>query len=179
MKKMMMGALAGLLLAAAPAQAQDLAWGQWTYVQGDKAVQYRVAKTGMEGDVALLRYQLRVEPDNSVACYAASCEGYVAYIPVFDPVARDYVGKHHLFFPKGSAGTYDLPETVHFPIRRSETGQRFLDEKTGLPMYELFDNPGVFKVTEVLHGCVDDKMAGSSETRCPDFDFGAMERVGG
>lgn len=158
-----------------PASAAP-AWGSWVYLQGDKAVQYRVAKVGQEGDIALLKYQLRVEPDNTVACYSDRCEGYVVHLPVFDPVAVGIVATHDVFFPRGTAATWDLPETVRFPVRTSATGRRFIDER-GLPMYEIFENPGVLKVTEVLQACVDDKISGVN-TRCSDYDADKAVRVG-
>ncbi|MES2754039.1 MAG: hypothetical protein V4659_05185 [Pseudomonadota bacterium] len=170
-------ALTSAAQAPATSTAATPAWGAWVYVQGDKAVQYRVAKVGQDGDVARLKYQLRVEPGNTVACYSDRCSGYVVYLPVFDPLAVSVVATHHVFFPRGSAATWDMPETVRFPIRTSATGRRFLDER-GLPMYEIFDNPGVLKVTEVLQACVDDQIDGA-DTRCTDYDAGQAVRVGG
>lgn len=155
---------------SAAAASTELAWGKWTYLQGDKAVQYRVAKLSQTGDVATLQYQLRIEPDNSISCYSEQCEGYVIYLAVFDPVARDFVARHHLFFPAKSTEIYDVPEKVSFPIRTSDTGRRFIDEATGLPMYEIFDDPGRLRVTEVLQACVDDRITNYADNRCSDFD---------
>lgn len=156
---------------AATASA-ELKWGKWTYLQSDKAVQYRVAKLAQTGDVATLQYQLRIEPDNDIACYSERCEGYVIYLAVFDPVARDFVAKHHLFFPAKSPVIYDVPEKISFPIRTSDTGRRFIDEATGLPMYEILDEPGRLRVTEVLQACVDDRITNYADNRCTDFDEG-------
>lgn len=162
-----------------PAAKADVKWGKWTYIQSDKAVQFRVARIGQDGDIALLKYQLRAEPDSDISCYSDRCEGYTVHLPVFDPVARDIVATHNLFFPAGSTAVYDLPEQIHFPIRTTDTGRRFIDPATGLPMYEIFDNPGVLKVTEVLQGCVDERIKNYDNNRCADFDAGAAVTVGG
>lgn len=173
-----MGAQAAATVQTARTQSeQSFEWGKWVYVQSDKAVQYRVAKVGEEGDVALLRYQLRVELGNDLACYSDQCEGYILYLQVFDPVASDFVATRHLFFPRNSSAVYDLPEVIRFPVRTSPTGRRFLDLETGLPMYELFSEPGTLAVTEVIQGCVDDIQTGYSDTRCRDFDPSKMVRI--
>lgn len=165
-------------VAGQPGATDAPAWGGWVYLQGDKAVQYRVAKVGQDGDTVLLKAQFRVEPDNTIACYSDSCQGYVVHLAVIDPDSRTLIAAHDLFFPRGTEATWILPETQRFTPKVEDWGRLYLD-KDNVPSIAHKETPD-----EDLHisifdtSCVDDRIPGV-ETRCRDYDPSSSIRVGG
>ncbi len=158
-------------------KAVEPAWGTWVYLQGDKAVQYRVAKVGQEGETALLKTQFRVEPGNRTACYSDRCEGYVVYLAVIDPDKRSTMAEHHLFFPRGTGAMWVLPEVQRFTAKRTDWGRLYLDDQN-LPSLAHTDTPDEHTRIRIFDtSCADDRMAGV-ETRCSDYKPALSQTIG-
>lgn len=164
-----------IAVAAKPAEP---AWGAWTYLQSDKAVQYRVAKIGQEGDTVLLKSQFRVEPDNKIACYSDRCEGYVVYLAVIDPDKRSTMAEHHLFFPRGTKAMWTLPETQKFTPKPTEWGRLYLDAQN-MPSLAHTNTPDEHTRIHIFDtSCADDKITGVA-TRCTDYKAPNAETIAG
>jgi hypothetical protein len=154
------------------------AWGSRIYLQSDKAVQYRVAKVGQEGDTVLLKSQFRVEPDYKIACYSDRCEGYVVYLAVIDPDARSTMAYHHLFFPRGTKAMWTLPETQKFTPQPTDWGRLYLDHQN-MPSLAHTNTPDEHTRIRIFDtSCADDKITGVA-TRCSDYDASKAETIGG
>ena len=161
----------------AASKPAEPAWGSWIYLQGDKAVQYRVAKVGQEGQTILLKTQFRVEPGNKTACYSDRCEGYVVYLAVIDPDTRSTMAEHHLFFPRGTLALWALPETQRFTPKPTEWGRFYLDDQN-MPSLAHTETPD--EHTRILifdTSCADDRMAGVT-TRCTDYKPALSQTIG-
>lgn len=154
-----------------------LRFGEWTSLSPDQPILYRVAKIAQNGELATLRYQLRIDHGASTACRKAQCEGYWIAAYSFDPDSR---GKHarSLLLPAAFTGIYDYPDLIKVYFKSFSTHRAFWDDTRGLPMVEPLRKPSPI-LMPLLQGCVDTKLGATNRSsRCAELDTAKVEVVG-
>ena len=162
--------------AAKPAAGgAKLEYGEWVFFQSDKALQYRVALVKQEGNLATLRYQFRIAFDDDIHCRSARCEGYLLEAYNFDPDTRETITQRFLYFPNSFKGVFDYPDAVTVRFKTYTNTRSWWDAKAKLPMWGYNGEGG--QILGLIHGCADNKLVGTEETRCREFDFDRMKTV--
>ena len=154
-----------------------LRFGEWTSFSPDQPVLYRVAKIAQNGELATLRYQLRIDHGASTACRKAQCEGYWIAAYSFDPDSREKRSRS-LSMPTAFTGIYDYPDLIKVYFKSFSTHRAFWNDARGLPMVEPLRNPSPI-LMPLLQGCVDTRLGTTNRSsRCAELDPLKVEVVG-
>ncbi len=179
--------MAGLAMLASPVQAQQLpAYSDWVFFQSDKALQVRSVLLSVEGEVASMRYEFRLDRNDEIFCRNADCRGYVLAAYNYDPYTRDTTDRFSVFFPNDFTGVWTYPATVQTRFTTYPNGDRsFWDEHLGAAFVPA--GSSVPRKLNLVEGCADNRLASTDYTRCdelgraPLIDLtgarGAMETV--
>lgn len=168
---------AALTAAAATPAATLLRFGEWTRFSPEQPILYRVAKIAQNGELATLRYQLRIDHGASTACRNARCEGYWIAAYSFDPDTREKRSRS-LLLPASFTGIYDYPDLIKVYFKNFSTHRAFWNDARGLPMVEPLRNPSPI-LMPLLQGCVDAKLGTQNRSsRCAELDPLKAEVVG-
>lgn len=152
-------------------------WSQWFFFRSDKALEWRVSRVSQEGATAVLRYQFRINSQSPMHCGAPNCDGYYLNVYNSDADRETMEAEHHLFFPNSFTGVYDYPNPVRINFRNSGGFHSSWNEERSVPVYSIAST-GEDGMLELLEGCVDYKMAGSTENRCSrDLDLSRLQTV--
>ena len=57
------------------AQQKSDSFGNWKFVQSDKAIQYRFKKEKQDGDVVYLKMQFKLNKTDEIFCKEPECKG--------------------------------------------------------------------------------------------------------
>ena len=154
-----------------------LRFGDWTRFSPDQPILYRVARIAQNGDLASLRYQLRIDHGATSACRSAQCEGYWIAAYHFDPDSRAKLSRS-LLLPASFNGLYDYPDLVKVYFKNFSTHRAFWNEALGLPMVEPANSSKPI-LMPLLQACVDAKLAGATRSsRCAELEPAKVEIVG-
>lgn len=161
--------LAALALIASPATAQQLpAYSDWVFFQSDKALQVRSVLLSVDGAMASMRYEFRLNRDDPIFCRDADCRGYVLAAYNYDPDTRDATDRFSVFFPNDFSGVWTYPATVKTRFTTYPNGDRsFWDEHLGAAFVSA--GGSVPRKLNLVEGCADNRLASTDYTRCDDL----------
>ena len=174
-------------LAVSPAAAQQMpAYSDWVFFQSDKALQVRSVLLSVDGEVASMRYEFRLNRDDDIFCRDPDCQGYVLAAYNYDPVTRDATDRFSVYFPNAFTGVWTYPATVKTRFTTYPNGDRsFWDARLGAAFVPVAGGPA--QKLRLVEGCADNRLASTSHTRCTDYGQGkvidlsgvrgAMERI--
>lgn len=138
----------------------NVSYGDWLFVQSDKALQSRMALVRTEGDTHYVRVQYRIAGDDPIHCTSSECEGYILHAQMVQPEKE-----WHLYFPNSFIGSiYTLPDVL--PIELDGESSRWSADKSR-PV--SIDPDGSERVILLPAECADTKIAGSTTFRCPGY----------
>lgn len=138
----------------------ELDYGDWLFIQGDKAVQARYALIKEEEDISYFKVQLRINFDDQIFSDVNS-EGYVVAFgfPTYDNQTTDF--KHFMIY-NTYKDVYTIDELMSMRTKFPDGSRRFYVKDRGF-MYELANG---YKDMVNLENCVDNKMIGNNDSRC-------------
>ena len=142
--------------------ATDQSYGEWQFVQSDKAIQYRFKKEKQEADLLFLKMQFRLNKTDEIFCATSDCLGYLWFFNF----SNDYVKiDNHYMVYNSFEGIKDVPQTIIIKLMKYEDAEVYWNETDKAVMRK--DNyTGDVKKLALGWSCVDNILASNSSHRC-------------
>lgn len=164
------------LLSALNAKSQsEVHYSNWLFIQSDKALQYRIAVIKMEGDIASLQLQFRVNNEDGVYCKSSMCDGMLLSLSNKNVGDKEST-KYSFVFDKSFIGLeniYTWPQLLTTELKTWPDGsKRFWSVTRGI----VYTNAGSDEEYDasVPYCCVDVRLGQNPDNhRCGrhGFDF--------
>lgn len=146
-------------------------FGEWRFIQSDKALQYRFKKEKQEGDVIYLKMQFRLNKTDEIFCNKPECRGYLWFFNFSNEYVK--IDKHYIVYNINTS-VYDFPETIILKLMKSEYGEQYWDD-TEKAIFFKDANSGTTKKIEIGWSCVDNILENNSSNRCSSFNIDKAE----
>jgi hypothetical protein len=115
------------------AQQKSESFGNWNFVQSDKAIQYRFKKEKQDGDVLNLKMQIKLNKTDQIFCKDPECKGYYFFLNFSNEYVK--IDNHYAIYNTYER-IYDLPQTIILKLLKSEYGEQYWDETEKALMYK-------------------------------------------
>ena len=140
-------------------------FGEWRFIQSDKALQYRFRKEKQEGDVIYLKMQFRLNKNDQIFCKNPECKGYYFSFNF----ANDYVqiDSHYMVYNTFEKAE-NLPQTIALKLTSDQYGSQYWDEKQNALFYKN-NASGESRKLDIGWSCVDNILENNSSNRCTSF----------
>ena len=150
---------------AKPAEKQTHAFGEWRFVQSDKALQYRFRKEKQEGDLLYLKMQFRLNKSDEIFCRTPECKGYY----FFFNFANEYVQiDNHYMVYNTFEKIENLPQTIILKLIKDQYGSQYWDDLKNALFYKN-NVSGETRKLDIGWSCVDNILDNSTSNRCNSF----------
>ncbi len=153
------------------AQQKSDSFGNWKFVQSDKAIQYRFKKEKQDGDVIYLKMQFKINKTDEIFCKEPECKGYYFFFNFSNEYVK--IDDHYIIYNTYER-IYDLPQTIILKLLKSEYGEQYWDEAEKALMYKE-PNVAQPRKLEIGWSCVDNILENNSSNRCSSFNINKVE----
>jgi hypothetical protein len=146
-------------------------FGEWKFIQSDKAMQYRFRKEKQEGDVIYLKMQFRLNKTDEIFCNTPECKGYLWFFNFESDSVK--IDNHYMVY-NSFERIKDFPQTIILKLMKSEYGEQYWDE-TEKAIF--FKDATSGESTKIVIGwsCVDNILDNNSSNRCSYFKMDKSE----
>ena len=155
------------------AQSDDDTFGNWKFVQSDKAIQYRFKKEKQDGDKIYLKMQFKLNKNDEIFCKEPECKGYYFFFNFSNEYIK--IDNHYMIYNTAER-IYDLPQTIILKLLKSESGEQYWDETEKALMYKE-PNVAQPRKLEIGWSCVDNILENNASNRCSSFDINKAETL--